>query len=75
MVVTRKGVLGKVHVCVCVCTFKWLTCSYCSERGDICGPPDSVDGFLKVMERLCSAIDFFTKNGIQSVESTTTVSI
>ena len=63
-----------VHVHVCVCALQCLVRSFCSEKGDICGAPGSVDKFLKVMDRLRSAIDFFKKSRIQSVESTTTVS-
>ena len=61
-------------VCVCVCVLQCLACSVCSERGEICGTVGRVDEFLKVMERLQAAIDFFKRNRIQSVESTATVS-
>ena len=59
---------------VCVCVLQCLACSVCSERGEICGTVGRVDEFLKVMERLQAAIDFFKRNRIQSVESTATVS-
>ena len=65
-------VLGRRYLCAFIPQVE-----FCSrrERADICGVPGSVERYLKVMDQLKTAIDFFQKNSIHSMEASTAVSV